>query len=275
MRIKANWHSRKGTKTADNRDHAGLGTNTSGVMGIVVDGSTAGENSGEYAEAIVREVIDWFNGVQGALDIDAFSKQLRGIHLDLRARYPRGSASFTIVHADPRTRMTVIHAGDCLLGQIDRGDRIHWLTQPHTLANALKCVALDELSKIPARHLLTKSFRSREYTTPEILETDSLSGVYLISTDGFWAELSAHEQLAVIDGREVQVNGEHDDCSVLELTITDNADPQLIIHVGGASPNFYSAHILRLQDFHRLAASNAKGAGLLSNRSPIASISRR
>ncbi|HLP68934.1 MAG TPA: hypothetical protein VK181_15570 [Rhizobium sp.] len=243
MRIEANWYSRQGTRTADNRDHAGLGINTCGVMGIVVDGSTAGENSGEYAEAIVREAIDWFSGLRGTLDVDAFSKQLRGIHLDLRARYPKSSASFAIVHAEPRTRMTVIHAGDCLFGQIERGDRIHWRTQPHTLANALTDVALGELSKMPARHLLTKSFRSREYMTPEILETDSLPGVYLVSTDGFWAELSAHEQLAVIDGRKVEVNGEHDDCSVLELAITDNADPQIITDMGGASPNFYSAHI--------------------------------
>lgn len=229
--------------TADNRDHAGIGKNTSGVMAIIVDGSTAGENSGEYAEAIVREVIDWFNGLQGALDLNDFSKQLRGIHLDLRARYPRGSASFAIMHAGTRTRMTVIHAGDCLLGQIDRGDRIHWRTQPHTLANALGYVAVEELSKIPARHLLTKSFRSREYMTPEILEVDSLPGAYLLSTDGFWAELPAHEQLAVIEGREVAANGEHDDCSVMELKITDNADTQLIVHVGGASPNFYNTQV--------------------------------
>jgi hypothetical protein len=59
-RIEANWHSRKGTKTADNRDHAGLGVSTSGVMSIVVDGSTAGPDNGEYAGAIVREMVDWF-----------------------------------------------------------------------------------------------------------------------------------------------------------------------------------------------------------------------
>ena len=229
--------------TTDNRDHAGIGTNTTGVMAIIADSSTAGENSGEYVEAIVRGVIDWFSGLQGALDVDNFSKQLRAIHIDLRARYPRGSASFAIMHVSPRTRMTVIHAGDCLLGQIDRGDRIQWQTQPHTLANALGYVAVDELSKTPARHLLTRSFRSREYMTPEILETDGLPGVHLLTTDGFWAELSAHEQLAVIDGREVEANGEHDDCSVLKLTIMDNADPQLIIDVGGASPNFCSAQI--------------------------------
>ncbi|KAA3497920.1 hypothetical protein DXM27_24545 [Rhizobium rhizogenes] len=246
MRIEANWYSRKGTKTADNRDHAGLGINTSGVMSIVIDGSTAGENSGEYAESIAREVIDWFNALQGALDVDAFSKQLRGIHLDLRARYPRGSASFIIVHVTAGGRTTVVHAGDCLLGKIAEGGRIQWQTRPHTLANVLVEVPTEQLSKISARHLLTKSFCSREYMTPEILETDSVPGVYLISTDGFWAELSESEQLAVIDGREVVANGEHDDCSVLKLAITDAADPELIIDVGGASPNLYRPHIQRL-----------------------------
>jgi len=71
--------------TTDNRDHAGIGTNTTGVMAIIADSSTAGENSGEYVEAIVRGVIDWFSGLQGALDVDNFSKQLRAIHIDLRA----------------------------------------------------------------------------------------------------------------------------------------------------------------------------------------------
>ncbi|NTA84190.1 hypothetical protein G6L13_27315 [Agrobacterium tumefaciens] len=243
MRIDASWYSRKGTMTADNRDYAGIGTNTNGLMAIIVDGSTAGENSGEYAEAIVREVIDWFNGLQGGLDVDDFTKKLRGIHLGLRALYPHASAGFAVMHTGPGVRMTVIHVGDCLLGQVDRGDKIHWRTQPHTLANALDYVAIDELSKKPARHLLTRSFRSREYMTPEILETESSPGVYLLSTDGFWAELSAHEQLAVLDGREVEANGEYDDRSVLKLTITDNADPQLMIHVSVASPNFYSARI--------------------------------
>jgi hypothetical protein len=79
--------------------------------------------------------------------------------------------------------------------------------------------------------------------TPEILETNSLPGVYFICTDGFWAELLAHEQLAVIEGREVEANGEHDDCSVLKLAITDIADPQLVMVVGVASPNFYRTHI--------------------------------
>ena len=121
MRIEANWFSKKGTKTADNRDHAGLGINASGVICIIVDRSAAGAGNGEYAQPIVREVIDWFIGLQGALDLNALPKQLRGIHLDLRARVPRSSASFAIVHADRRTRMTFIHAGDCLLGHIDRG----------------------------------------------------------------------------------------------------------------------------------------------------------
>ncbi|MBP1862088.1 hypothetical protein [Rhizobium herbae] len=240
MRIEANWYSRKGTKTADNRDHAGLGTNTSGVMGIVVDGSTAGANNGEYAGAIVREMVVWFCGLEEALDPDVLTRQLRGIHADLQGRFPRGAASFIIVHVAAGGRTAVVHAGDCFLGEIAPGDRIRRQTRPHTLANVLAEVPIDELSKISARHLLSKSFRSREHMTPEILETDSLPSVYLISTDGFWAELSAHEQLAVIDGRKVEANGEHDDCSVLKLVITEVADPELIMGEGMPSANFHN-----------------------------------
>jgi serine/threonine protein phosphatase PrpC len=246
MRIEANWYSRKGTKTADNRDHAGLGVSTSGVMSIVVDGSTAGADNGEYAGAIVREMVDWFIGLKEALYPDALMKQLRRIHADLQAGFPRGSASFVIVHIATEGRTAVVHAGDCLLGEITQGDRIQWQTHPHTLANVFTEVALDELSKIPARHLLTKSFRSRERIAPEIIETDTVPGVYLISTGGYWAELSAGDQLAVIDGREVTLDGEHDDWSLLKLAVTDIADKQFIVDVGGVSPNFYTAQALRL-----------------------------
>ena len=58
-------------------------------MSIVVDGSTEGVDNGEYAAAIVREIIDWFSDLKEALNLDVLSKQLRGIHLDLRERSPR------------------------------------------------------------------------------------------------------------------------------------------------------------------------------------------
>jgi hypothetical protein len=50
----------------------------------------------------------------------------------------------------------------------------------------------------------------------------------------------------VIDGREVTLDGEHDDWSLLKLAVTDIADQQFIVDVGGVSPNFYSAQALRL-----------------------------
>jgi hypothetical protein len=40
---------------------------------------------------------------------------------------------------------------------------------------------------------------------------DTAPGVYLISTDGYWAKLSASDQLAAIDGREVTLDGKLDD----------------------------------------------------------------
>lgn len=40
MKIEARWLSQQGTRTADNRDHAGLGARPGEFLGIVVDGST-------------------------------------------------------------------------------------------------------------------------------------------------------------------------------------------------------------------------------------------
>ncbi|QDG94720.1 hypothetical protein NIBR502774_19715 (plasmid) [Rhizobium sp. NIBRBAC000502774] len=37
---------------------------------------------------------------------------------------------------------------------------------PHTLANALADMPLEAIAKSPTRHLLTKSFRSREFMPP-------------------------------------------------------------------------------------------------------------
>jgi hypothetical protein len=122
-------------------------------------------------------MVDWFTGLKEALDLDALTKQLRGIRLDLRVRFPRGSASFIVVHTSSRGRTTVVHAGDCLLGKIGQADRIQWETHPHTLANVLTEVPLEELSKTPARHLLTKSFRSREYMAPDFLEMDTCQSI--------------------------------------------------------------------------------------------------
>lgn len=40
MIIEALWFSQQGTRTSDNRDHAGIGIRQGEFLGVVVDGST-------------------------------------------------------------------------------------------------------------------------------------------------------------------------------------------------------------------------------------------
>lgn len=60
MKIEARWLSQKGTRTDDNRDHAGIAGRHGEFLAIVADGATTGSNNGGYARAIVEAVIDWF-----------------------------------------------------------------------------------------------------------------------------------------------------------------------------------------------------------------------
>jgi hypothetical protein len=60
MIIEALWFSQQGTRTSDNRDHAGIGIRQREFLGVVVDGSTNGAANGEYARSIVQMLVDWF-----------------------------------------------------------------------------------------------------------------------------------------------------------------------------------------------------------------------
>jgi hypothetical protein len=60
MKIDALWLSQRGTRTPDNLDHAGLAARPGEFLGIVVDGSTSGATNGNYARAVVKVVVDWF-----------------------------------------------------------------------------------------------------------------------------------------------------------------------------------------------------------------------
>ncbi|CAN7642470.1 hypothetical protein [Neorhizobium sp. LjRoot104] len=66
MKIEARWLSQKGTRTDDNRDHAGIAGRHGEFLAIVADGATNGSNNGGYARAIVEAVVDWFAGTDDA-----------------------------------------------------------------------------------------------------------------------------------------------------------------------------------------------------------------
>ncbi len=156
MKIEARWLSQKGTRTDDNRDHAGISGRHNEFLAIVADGATNGSNNGGYARAIVEAVVDWFAGKDDAWGHELMQTKLREIHRTLRKLFPRGSASIIVFHVTDTGSLTVLHSGDCLLGTHD--DRIHWQVTPRTLTNVLAEMPIDAIAKAPTSTFSPKVF---------------------------------------------------------------------------------------------------------------------
>lgn len=60
MGFEIDWHCQQGTRTADNRDHAGIGIRGESILAIVLDGSARGPTSGQFAREIARRLISVF-----------------------------------------------------------------------------------------------------------------------------------------------------------------------------------------------------------------------
>ena len=235
MKIEARWLSQKGTRTDDNRDHAGFAGRNGEFLAIVADGATNGSNNGGYARAIVEAVVDRFAGADDAWGREVMQTKLREIHRALRKSFPTGSASIIVFHVTDKGSLTVLHSGDCLLGRHD--GQVHWQVKPHTLTNALADMPLDAIARSPTRHLLTQSFRSREFMAPDVLAEKIASGTLLLATDGFWAELSESEQEVFLGGGQSAAS-ERDDRSVLRLWLSTEEPTEISLDDGG-STNFY------------------------------------
>lgn len=207
-------------------------------MGIVVDGSTTGPVNGDFARALTQMLVDWFVETVEAITTATILRALRQVHEILRKQYPQGSASILIIHAEEPNSITVFHSGDCVLGEVETEGSISWQTSPHTLTNALAEMPLKDIAGSPTRHLLTTSFRAREFEPPEIQERGEFSGCLLVATDGFWAELSEGDQARFLRGEHSSVEKDQDDRSVLQLNISFSDHLAFVIEVK-SSTNLY------------------------------------
>lgn len=238
MTLQIWWHCRQGTRTADNRDHAGIGIRGDAVLAIVLDGSTSGSASGDFACEIAHRMVDWFVTGTEEVTADALIAQLRMTHAALAMDFLTDSASYVLVYLDATRPALVLHAGDCLVGRREEDGRIAWLMQPHTLANPLLPVAIESLAKDPARHRLTRSFRSKRFIAPDLNSFELDDRPLLVATDGFWADLEAHQQVAFIEGAAAAVDQERDDCSVLSI-LSGKSGSGIELIDAEAAPNLY------------------------------------
>jgi serine/threonine protein phosphatase PrpC len=218
MALHYEWHSFSGSLTDDNRDCCGIAERPDAWLAIVVDGSTTGPHGGELARELACRLVDGFLASDPPVTEQQICDLLRKAHEDLRLQYPADSASYFIaVHGEQGSLMT-LHAGDCRIGRVGQDNAIEWLSGVHTLANATAPVSDAALAVHPGRHLLTRSFRPRQFEQPECGQCSLMPDEELvIATDGFWAGMDAARQADFIEGKLPASDDRLDDGSCLLL----------------------------------------------------------
>lgn len=218
MDIKINWQSKTGNRTDDNRDYAGVGIRDDAALYIVMDGSTSGQESGALARQVTQKMIDWYTASEEKETAETLTDRLRQIHEETAKQYPLASASFAMVHIEAAGPAIILHAGDCLVGMYNDTSSIQWLTQPHTLANATAEIPVEQIAHIQARHILTRSFRAKEFMPPHVIKMSFERGsILVLATDGFWADIPPSEQVKVLNSDDMAIPDGGDDRSILRI----------------------------------------------------------
>jgi serine/threonine protein phosphatase PrpC len=210
-------------------------------MFVVIDGATSGPSGEKLAHDLGHLLVDRFIDANPALSPSDVSTLLQSIHADLRLCFPADSASYLILlQSEPETFHT-IHSGDCRLGIINGDENIDWVCRPHCLANAIYSLSEQELRAHGSRHLLTQSFRARQFIKPEVNQHACTSqSSFIMATDGFWAELDEIQQIKMLHNHSTSTQSPQDDRSYLILhSGSASFSNSNTIHSPATSSNFY------------------------------------
>lgn len=212
----------QGTRTADNRDHAGFASQGDFHLYLIADGSSTSAKSGELAYALVRYMETGFaalneNLLKAAGAEALLLELLSGARHALVSQYKVACVSYLIVVLGPEV-ITVIHGGDCCFGRRAREGSIEWLTAPHCQPNWRGDLAHEVIARDVGRHRLTRSFSGRRELDPCISRFDFQPGSrWLLASDGFWADLSTDRQLASLEAGAIEDPSGDDDITCIEI----------------------------------------------------------
>jgi serine/threonine protein phosphatase PrpC len=222
MGIRISWRGVQGSRTRENRDWCGVGVRETSALCVVLDGSTSGSASGEFAHQIAEKLVNWFVA-QDEVNSDKIIDRMRELHGELVPRFRQDSASIIVAHVQIDGAVLLLNAGDCLAGICEAGG-INWRTRPHTLANPIEDLPIAEIAASPLRHRLTRSFRSREFMVPDVYEL-KLQGdeALILATDGLWATLDPKVQIDFLADMDLAKIEFVDDCSGLSLRFDPDA----------------------------------------------------
>ena len=244
MRDSYRWYSSSGSDTSDNWDYCGITEGIHSNLIIVADGTTSSPNGGELAKTLICSLMAKFQKTTNPPTKTNILRWLKEIHKEIRLTYFADSASYLVAIPNPEGQLIIFHAGDCLLGRVIKDTKIQWLIEPHTLVNATKSVPHDDLAHDPDRNILTRSFRGWKFIEPEFncIFTTPAEKI-IIASDGFWADLSRQDQLALITESSEPIDP-RDDISF--LLFSNNLNEKNIPFLP-KTPHPHSQTILRIR----------------------------
>lgn len=214
--------SQQGTDRAENRDVSGSAHNAGAHLYVIADG-TAKPGSAELAQALSDDLLGCFSNAAPSIAtspdsaLELVLDSLKQVQSNLCPDFPFASTSYLALLVLGQTAIT-IHAGDCCLGYLDNDQRMTWLNAPHCGPNWQGDLSHTFIASSPARKRLFNCMSYRRPHEPAVqfiqVTPDTM---WILATDGFWAELTVEHQLQAIAGRSLEGCSTEDDATFMLL----------------------------------------------------------
>lgn len=212
--------SRKGTRRTENCDASGSVHNTGAYLYVIADG-TSKPGSGELARALNHHLIHCFSRAQSSVvscpdtALKLVLNSLDEVHANLCPDLPFASTSYLALLVVDQTA-TSIHAGDCCVGYQGKDGSMTWLNPPHCGPNWKGELSHSIIANSPARKTLFNCMSYRRPHEPHIQPFRLVKDTtWVLASDGFWAELSAQNQLDAITEQTLDGCSAEDDVTLM------------------------------------------------------------
>lgn len=211
--MKSIWRSQGKSGSNHNKDCLGILIKKEFSLYIIVDGSSSTPKGGALAQELQHRVVNGLSNFNNPTSEDVV-QLLKDIHIDVRREFAADSASYLTLLNYSNLESFAVFAGDCRLGLFEEDGTITWITQVHSLANAIRELNEEELVGHSSRPVLTRCFKGKRFQNPDTkIVSLPQNKRFVIATDGFWASLSPEEQIIFCAGGMIE--NFNDDVSAL------------------------------------------------------------
>lgn len=214
--------SQQGTDRTENRDVIGSIQSREAYLHVIADG-TSRPGSGDLARALTHHLLKSFSRAEPSVTscsdkaLELVLSSLGEVHSNFCPDFPRASASYLALLVIDQTTVS-IHAGDCCFGYLGKDQRLYWLSSPHCGPNWKGDLSHAVIADSPARKTLLNCMSYRRPHEPAVRSIQTVANTtWVLATDGFWAELSATDQLKAITEQTLAGCSTEDDVTFMLL----------------------------------------------------------